>query len=326
MFKRPRLRPPFSLVNASLAASVVFLAACSGSETEPPEKAKKNNAPVTLQENANQVELQAVWATGALDSAITGLAFVGGSEPMLAASLSSGALQFFDLQGDRITQAVDLNVKEIASGQAVVLGGAAITLFPGISQSGDLDFYAYAPALGEPLRLDFLPDQNAKGLCAGPPLSPDHVMQLAFWTEDAPTILSHGHVGQDAEGNLSWTLLDQLSSANGPITACAAFAELEIATAATGVDLAAIEKFGQRYLLAQTTQGDLNVIDTSGVTRQLTIADGITVRTPSPPAAIAALSDAQFGNYPDGLLVVGGTVNGVHQITLIEPGALFRSK
>ncbi len=326
MFKRPRLRPPYSLVNASLAAGVVFLAACSGGETDIDEKSIENNVSVAVQENMDQVELQAVWATGALDSPITSLAFVGGSEPILAASLASGALQFFDLLGDRITQPVDLGVKTLATGQAVVLDGAALTLFPGISQRGDLDFYAYAPALGDPLKLDFLPNQNAKGLCAGPPLLPNYVMQLAFWTTDEPSVLSHGHVGQDAEGNLSWTLIDQLASANGPIAACAAYAELEVTTEATAVDLAAIEKFGQRFLIAQTKAGKLNVINRSGVTRPLTIADGITVRTPSPPAAIAALSDAQFGNYPDGLIVVGGEVNGVSQITLVEPGGLFRSK
>ena len=328
MFKRPRLRPTHHIVNASLAAMVIFLAACSADKTETTENPPENNAPVTPIENANTVELQAVWATNPLTDSITSLAFVGGPQPILAASLADGGLQLFDLQGDRITAPVDLSVKRIASGQAVVLGGVALTLFPGINLNDDLSFYAYARALGDPVELDFLQGIDAAGLCAGPPLDDTAVMQLAYWTKATPTELVHGHVAQDESEELSWHPIATIKSEAGPITACLADAELQLATADQAdkaLSLAALEKYGERFVFAQTQNGGLNMTDQRGQTRPAKVLDGITVRTPNPPRAMAVLSDVQFGNYPNGLLVLGGSVKGEIQITLIEPGNLFRN-
>lgn len=319
MFKRLRLSPPHPIVNASLAASVIFLSACGGEKTEnennPPE------APVSsaLPEHAGKPTLQAVWATQPLMAPITSLAFVGGAEPILAASLSTGALQLFDLQGDRITAPVNLDIKTLATGQAVVLDGAAITLFPGISQTGDLKLYAYSRALDTPLPLNLIEGVNATGLCAGPPLDDVSIMQLAYWSANNPSELVHGHVRQDTEGNLLWAPLSTSQSAKGPITACLANARLEVATANTAINLAELSKYGRQVLIAQTQEGNLNVISSEGKTRPIAVQDGISVRTPSTPTAMAALSEAKFGNYPNGLLVLGGLVNGAPQITLIEP-------
>lgn len=324
MFKRPRLRPAFPLVNASLAAVAIFLSACSENTPEPTENTNENNTPVTLPQNNDAVTLQAVWATSGLENPITSLAFVGGSEPMIAVSLSTGAIQFFDLLGDRITSPVELDVKKLATGQAVVLDDVALTLFPGISKNGDISFYAHAAALGDPLKIDFLPGENARGLCAGPPLDADAIMQLAYWTEETPHRLVHGHVTQDASGELSWAVFDRLESTGGPITTCTAYAELEITTAQTAINIAAIEKYGQRYLITQNQDNDLSIISRRGVARSVEIRDGITIRTPSAPTAIAALSDVTYGNYPDGLLVIGGDVDGEAQITFIDPGSLFK--
>jgi len=324
MFKRPRLRPVHPIVNVSLAAMVIFLAACSGDKTETSENPPENNAANVTIENADTVELQAVWATNPLTDSITSLAFVGGPQPILAASLANGALQFFDLQGDRITEPVDLSVKRIASGQAVVLGGTALTLFPGISLNGDLNFYAHAPALGDPVKLDFLPGINAAGLCAGGPLDDISVMQLAYWTEDSAEELVHGHVRQDESQELVWSPIATRQSEDGPITSCIAYSELELATDDI-MNLAILNKYGESFLIVQTQTEGLRVIDEAGKIRPASVADGITVRTPNPPRAMAVLSDVQYGNYPNGLVVLGGPVNGTPQITLIEPGSLFRN-
>lgn len=323
MFKRSRLRLPYRIVNAGLAASLLFLAACSGENTDPDEKSNINNTPITTQENPREAVLQAVWATSPLDAAITSLAFVGGSEPILAATLSTGALQMFNLDGDRITAAVELGVKTIATGQAVILSDTPLTLFPGIGTDHSINLYAWAPALGDPAQLALLPDADAAGLCSGTPLDGASVMQLAYWTRSNPTELLHGHVQQSDSGELAWSVIDTRTSQNGPITACTAFAELEVATASTAINLAALNKFGQRFLIAQTESGELNTIDKAGKTRAVSVNSGITVSPPQNPTALAALSNVRYGNFPDGLIVLGGEVGGQNVITLIEPIGLF---
>lgn len=330
MFKRPHLRPTSLLVNAGLATSMIFLAAC-GSDNEATSANSAANsdasAPASApNDDANPAILQAVWTTKPLAEPITSLAFVGGAEPILAVSLETGALQLFNIEGDRITEPAALDVQALATGQAVVLNEAALTLFPGISTGGDINLYAYASALGDPIKLDFLPDTSAAGLCAGPPLDGTSLMQLAYWTSLRPAELIHGHVQQDASGELLWSPLDTLNSANGPITACLADARLQVATKSTAVNLALLAKFGERFLLAQTAQGNVNVITANGETKPATINDGITVSAPKPATALAALSVVKFGAYPNGVIVLGGAVNGDSVITFIEPEALFESK
>ena len=249
MFKRPRLRPTHTIVNVSLAAIMVFLAACSGDKADKTENPHKNNTPAIDAENKNPVSLQAVWATPTLEDAITSLAFVGGPAPILAAALEDGTLQFFDMQGDRITAPLNLDVQTLATGQAVNVDGIALTLFPGIGSEGDLNFYAYAHALGDPIKFNFLSGVNAAGLCAGPPLDDTAILQLAYWTSDNPEQLLHGHVIQDEDQELIWRAIDTQTSKHGPITACLADTELQIATASEAMNLATLTKFGQRLSL-----------------------------------------------------------------------------
>lgn len=309
---------------------MIFLAAC-GSDNEATSANNAANSeestPVgTPNDDANPASLQAVWATKPLTAPITSLAFVGGSEPILAVSLETGALQLFDIQGDRITEPTALDVQAVATGQAVVLNDAALTLFPGISTDGDINFYAYSSVLGDPIKLDFLPDISAAGLCAGPPLDGTSLMQLAYWTSPRPSELVHGHVQQDAGGELLWKPIDTLNSSNGPITACLADVRLEVATQSTALNLALLAKFGERFLLAQTAQGNLNVIAENGETKPTIINEGITVSAPKPATALAALSVVKFGAYPNGVIVLGGEVNGDSVITFIEPEALFKAR
>lgn len=327
MFKRPRLRLPQLIVNAGLAASVIFLVACSGETHENEKNTSINNAPeqsgLTAIETGTAAEIQAVWSTRELEETIISLDFVGGSEPILAAVYTGGGVQFFDLEGDRITDIVDLGLKTISSGQAVVLGDTPITFFPALGATSAIYMLAYAPALGEPNKLDFLTNLSAAGLCSGAPIDQSAIMQLAYWTEDAPQILVYGQVLQGAAGELTWQPSGKLRSENGPITACTAHAEIEIATETTGHTLARLDKHGERFLLAMTLGGDLKVMDQTGTLRKLMILDGISVKTPARPTAMAALSDAQFGNYPNGLVVVAGTVDTGSRIVLIEPADLF---
>jgi len=323
MFKRPRLRPTSRLVNAGLATSMIFLAACGGDPAQT-EANIENNQPQTTQntpaENTpNTPKLQAVWSSSPLTAPIINLAFAGGPEPILAAVLQTGDIQLFNLLADRITSPIALDVKALATGQAVVLNEAALTLFPGIGTNGDINFYAYASALGEPIALEFLTDINASGLCAGTPLDDTSVMQLAYWTEDQPTEIVHGHVRQNTAGELAWAPIETLNNDSGPISACIADAQLQVATQDTAVNMALMTNLADRYIIAQTRQGTLNLVTKAGETLPAPITNGITVRVPEPITAMAGLSTVLYGNYPNGVIVAGGMVNGAPHIVFIEP-------
>ena len=324
MFKRPRLSCHYKIVNAALAASLIFLTACEEKTPEETVKEIPLNLPTPVSPPSNSYKLQAVWATDALSAPVIDLAFAGGPEPIIVAVLETGQLQLFTVQADRITDPIDLDITAIAAGQAVVLNGAAVTLFPGLGESGDINLYVYAPALGEPIRIDALPDANALGLCAGPPLEEDALLQLGYWTQARPDILQHGHLTQDADGNPVWTPIGEHSTGGEPITSCIVDRDIKIATKRIGHAMATLSRYGETFTLALTDSNLLTATNSAGAIKRAEINEGITIRVPSPATSLAALSNVQFGNYPDGLIILGGPVNGRHQITLIEPGDLFQ--
>lgn len=325
MFKRPRLRPTCPVVNAGVAASVIFLAACSGEKPETPEIRNETGAIVTENVNDNGVTLQAVWATSSLSAPIVDLAFVGGPEPILATVLETGELQLFTLEGDRITTPVDLGIAELATGQALVLDEAPISIFPGIDMDGSINAYAYNTVLGDPIGLDVLPGVGAAGLCAGAPLDGTSIMQLAYWTNADPETLVHGHV-QQVDGELAWAPIGTLQSPNGPITSCIASFALSLETAANASDLAELVKFDKIFTIARTQDNTLTVREDKQAAKRATILNGITVRASETPTAVAALGSVLYGGYPNGVIVIGGPVGDGHQITFIEPGSLFETQ
>lgn len=325
MFKRPRLRPARPIVNVGLTASLIFLAACSGEKPETPEIREDTSVTSDENVNANGVTLQAVWATSSLSAPIADLAFVGGPEPILAAVLDTGELQLFTLEGDRITSPAALGVAELATGQALVLDEAAISIFPGISQDGSINAYAYNSVLGDPIALDVLPGLGAAGLCAGAPIDATSIMQLAYWTDAEPETLIHGHV-QQIDGELAWAPITAIKSPDGPITSCIASFALSFETAETASDLAELVKFDQIFTIARTQDNTLTIRADNMDAKPVSIVDGITVRASEAPTAVAALGTVLYGGYPNGVIVIGGPVGDGHQITFIEPGSLFETQ
>lgn len=322
MFKRPRLRPTSALVNVSLAAAVIFLVACSGDRGKTEETPPKSGADTAITNTpGDDVVLQAVWATRALSAPIIDLALSGGRDPILAALLATGELQLFDLEGDRITDPEALNLVEIASGQPVTFDDAPLILFPGIDATGSVNVYAYNSVLGAPAPLDLLPGVGAAGLCAGAPLTPDYLLQIAYWTEDAPETLVHGHILQQ-DGELAWRSIGAVESSDGPIGSCAAGQDLRYAAADASADLAELTKLDRRFLISRANDGSLRVSEGEMARTPVSIRDGITIEVPTTPTAIAALGEVRFGGYPNGVIVLGGD----QKITFVEPQALFETR
>lgn len=322
IFKRPRLRPTCAIVNAGLAVSMIFLAACSPDAPENPADTADvaDQAPqVTIEET---LVLPAVWSTSALTAPITDIAFAGGAQPILAVSLSGGDLQLFDLQGDRLTSPESLDVKALGSGRTIAVEDTILTFFPGISIAGDLNIYTYNSVLGAPLAIPLLPDTAAMGLCAGSSLNPDAILTLAYWTRDDPTVLHYGSVLR-TDGELEWLASPMTLEIATPITSCLIEAGTPVIGAEDMLDLAALQQNDTHITLSRHASGTLMAQNGGGDPQPTTIQNGITVRAPEAPSAMAAMSDVQFGGYPNGVIVVGGPVDGAHTVVFIEPGPLF---
>lgn len=317
MFKRPRLRPTCRLVNAGFAAAVIFLAACSREAPEEPNTTDTNIAEIAASPSPEGLEIPAVWSTSPLPAPIVDIALSGGASPLVAVVMDTGELQLFDMQGDRRTTPVDLGVKAIGDGHPVELDGANLTLFPGIGEDGALNVYVYNTVLGEPIALPLLPEAGAAGLCVGP-VAPEHGLIFAgYWTAENQARLEFGSITNN-KGDLEWDPAGRADNPDIAISSCDFFSLAPILSASPVIDMARLTQDDQIRTI-ENLQGE----GLRAFAEPITIRDGISVRAPNPITAMAALSDVQFGGYPNGVIVIGGPVNGEHQIVFVEPGPLF---
>ena len=323
MFKRPRLRPVSRLVNVGIAACVIFISAC-GSEPETSEAENEPAPAPTVDMTADPAEkLQAVWSTRALSAPVVDLALSGGNNPLLAAVLDGGDMQLFDLDGQRLTDPVDVGIIAIADGQPVTLDGNALTIFPGIGADGFINAYLYSSQLGEPVGINVLPDADAIGLCAGPASEGGALMRVGYWTEAAPQALIVGHITQTGDA-LGWETLERIES-NSPLGACLIIAAARpiIRSAGFSSDLASLSDADTQTVIGLGTDGQLGAIAEDNSATALPVRNGISVKAPTQITALSALSDVQFGGYPDGVIVIGGEIDGQAKLVFVEPTGLF---
>ena len=319
MFKRPRLRPVCPLVNVGLAASFIFISACSG-DPEPiaPETQVEPTANSSVIEQ-NPARLQAVWNTSSLSSPIRDLGLSGGNNPVLASVLDGGQLQLFDLDGVQLTEPTDVGITAIGDGFPTTLNELAITMFPGIGPDGSVNMYLYSQVIGTPVAVDLIPEANAAGLCVGASASDGALAEIAYWSPEAPSRLITGHVSV-VDDELQWTA-GETKETGKPPSACRIGGGVYDWTD-TGTDLAVIKNGTAEKHLVLSQSGVHEFVD--GVNDSpITIRDGISVQVPEPIIAMSALSDVQFGGYPQGVIIVGGPVNGAPKLVFIEPIALF---
>ena len=322
MFKRPRLRPVCSLVNVGLAASFIFISACSGDREPKAPETPVEQAPNSSVIAPNPAKLQAVWSTSSLSAPVRDLGLSGGINPVLAGVIDGGKLQLFDLDGEQLTEPTDVGITAIGDGFAATLNELPITMFPGIGSDGSVNIYLYSHVLGAPVALDLIPEANAAGLCVGVSADDNALAQIAYWSAEAPSRLMTGDVSV-VDDELEWRA--GTSKETEQITAACRIGEGVYDWTDTGSDLAVIKNGTAEKLLVLSQSGVHEFVD--GVNGSpITIRDGISVRVPEPIIAMSALSDVQFGGYPQGVIVVGGQVNGDPKLVFIEPIALFEDE
>ncbi|MEO0883724.1 MAG: hypothetical protein AAFY34_13490 [Pseudomonadota bacterium] len=322
VFKRVRLRPASPLVNAGLAAAVIFLGACSGSEDETPSASTDQTSPETPEAPENTVILPAVWNTDPLHAPVTDIAFAGGSTPIMLALFEDGTAQVFDLNAERLTEPAPLDVALVTSGIEQAFGADTLSVFPALDPAGAPQLVVFTPALPAPSVIALNENLNdARGLCIaetpdqGTSFSFSAILEQAEDNTSDPNAYGHIIVTEDEEFDI---LPASAPAVTRPYTEC------DYRGPPAG-DTALLRQGDQVTELQLTPFGTL-VSKPSGadIGTPITIRDGITVRASKAPTAIATLSEVRFGNYPSGIIAVAGPLeNGEHRIALIEPEPLF---
>lgn len=321
-FKRPRLRPGQSLVNAGTALCLIFLAACGQGEDEIADNPVRDQSQ-TAGETAARVALPAVWGTSPLQGRVSDLAFAGGPGPVLAIGYESGALQFFDLNADPLSTPADMDLTALADGQTTIIDEVELTVFPGIGRDGTINLYAWNSVLGTPFALPLVETAGAAGLCAAPASEEGSILRLGYWTAAAPDELTLGTVSQ-ASGELVFAETGTETAENGEaIRSCLLGTNTLLGTATTGGPLIGISGTTSTEIMAATRLGLVRQGETTRGSL-VRVTEGITIRPPAEITAAAALSDVRFGGYPDGVIAIAGeTAPGEHRVVFLEPGPLF---
>lgn len=330
MFKRPRLSAQTFPVNAGIAGFLLFYAAsCSGpQEPEPEQPAIEENSsseqPVEPESAADT--LPAVWSTDALDFPVRSLGIAGGASSTFAVAYEGGGLQIFDFNADRVTNVTDTDVVALAEGRYAMLSGTPVTFFPGIDSDGDITVWIHGGNLREaiPYELQISQSGRADGLCAAPPAPGSEALhRLAYWTAGSTTLL----VGEinESDGELAWSSVEDIETGQ-LIGACTfTFAGIEVYGDSIA-ESSNLRHRGRETLLTLSEAGGLSVLFGDGEEQAFDITPGITVRVPDMFTSLAATGDPRGGGYPDGLIILGGTIgNSDHRAILVDPKRITAS-
>ena len=322
MFKRPRLSTPFALVNAPCALAVLFFcAACSGPETLGSDQ---TNPAVSAAPAPQPLSFPAVWNTAALEGPLTSVGLAGAWGSRIAVTYASGDLQFFDFDGERLTDPIPLDVGSIGNGAFVDLSGTGVTVFPGVQTKGDLRLYIHAGDLDSPVvfDVDFSPDAPVLGLCSAAIAAPDFgLMHIAYWTEANPRRLQTGRLIES--GDTLAFVPEEIITSDHAVTTCLINADGADIFSVPVRAASALERHGERFVLTLDSSGNLEEVDAEGDRRPIMVRDGLSVDMPALPVDMAGTGDARTGGYPGGLVVMIGEIRqGEFRAILIDPSAL----
>ncbi len=315
-FKRWRLSATSRLVNAGLGLSLLFAAAACSKKEKAPEPAPESS------EITADVPLPAVWATRSLEGPVSAIALSGGLNGLLAVAYQRGGLQLFNMEAERIGEPVKFRIKALGGGQAATIGGANIVVFPGVTIDGDMKAYVYGEGLMAPAQVD-LPVDGEKmidGVCTGP-AGGEGVMRLAFWTAANNTVLQAGML-REQEGEFTW-VRDASTFTDFPITSCAYTQDTLVASPRARSAAPLVRGDYSALLSLEDDNGLLVSTDLGMTTSVVDVQDGISVRAPDKPDAMAAMGTMMSGGYPGGLIVLAGEVApGDNQVVFVDPTAL----
>ncbi|MFN7054964.1 hypothetical protein [Hyphomonas sp.] len=266
--------------------------------------------------------LPAVWSTRPLSGAVRDIALSGGTSALLAIAYETGGIEFYDLEGDPVGQQAGFRVRALADGRTATMGDTPLTLFPGVTETGELKAYVFAPGLVAPAQID-LPvteSRRVEGLCTGES-GPQALMRLAYWTVSGNRILRTGLIGMQGD-TLTWTE-EAMTETDFPIRSCV-FSEGELVASPSAIAAAALTRGDVSALLSLEAGGPLKLSTDYGMTSQeISVRDGITITAPDRPTALTAHGSLQSGGFQGGVVVIAGeTASGTHQAVFVDPSQI----
>ncbi|MEM7491777.1 MAG: hypothetical protein AAF296_00230 [Pseudomonadota bacterium] len=334
MFKRPPVRNANHLVNASLALGLLFIVTACDTRDEQgidPILPENSSGIAPAIENPTErfdgISLPAVWSSDNLGKPIRSVAVAGRRGSLIAVGFEDGDVQLLNFEGDRVTEPADLGITALANGEFGMVGGALLTIFPGVDRDGGLNAYLYGGEIAAPIPfpLDIGSRGRVKGLCSGRALDDrDGVMRLAFWTEGAVSQLQSGRLVEVADTLVF--LADEPVEADNPITACVLEPTGAKVFTAPVTHAVSLERNGRRNLIALDDAGGLTLIGEDDPDTDMVVVDGLSVRAPNQITSFAGTGDARSGGYPGGLIVLVGAIStSEHRAVLVDPSDLTLS-
>ena len=322
-FKRWPLVADRSLVNAGAASLLIFLAACGGPAPAPSEGDASTAPEADTGEAGTIMSLPAVWSTSALDGPVADVALAGGASSLMAVAYERRGLEVFNLEAERVADIVGFAIEDLANGHYVEIDGAGLTIFPGLTREGEIKAYVYGDGLSTPAEIDLpiVEEGRIEGICSTRARGQDgDILRLGYWTAMDPQQLTIGVISIDA-GEFAWREVSE-SEAGTQIGACSLEGDLAFSdpgTAARG----ALVRPGVMSQVALSQAGELTAGRAGEPLSPLALRDGITVRVPVKPTAMAALGSPFGGGYPGGVIVVAGETDpGTYQAVFVDAGAL----
>jgi hypothetical protein len=308
-----RLVAASPFVNAAAGAILLFgMAACSRGEKTP--EAPPQAAPI-----AAGLELPAVWSTRALSGPVKSVAMSSGSGALLAVAYERGGLEFFDMEGERIGEPALFRLKAIADGRYTTVDDSSLTLFPGVTEAGELKGYIYTPGLMAPTQIDLpIPeDRSVQGLCSGE-AGTQGLIRIAYWTLTNNRSLTTGVLKAD-NGDLTW-VPEAATETDFPIKSCV-FAYDTLVASQVAIGAASLTRGEYSALLSLEDGKPIQISTDYGMTTSdVRVRDGITIPAPLNPTAITALGTLPAGGFPGGVVVVAGeNTEGEHRVVFIDP-------
>lgn len=262
-----------------------------------------------------------MWSTRALSGPVEDVAVSTGGGAVLAVAYARGGLEFFNLEGEQIGQPALFRLRAIADGRSTTIGEDAITLFPGVTDAGDLKGYVYSPGLPGPTQID-LPlneGRSVAGLCTGD-AGTQGLIRIAYWTVVNSMELTTGLL-TETDGELAW-VPEAATASSIPISSCV-FAGGQL-VASGAADSAPLTRGDYSALLSLKDGQPIQISTDYGMTNtDIAVRDGITIEAPRNPTAITALGTLPAGGYPGGVVVVAGENSaGEHQVVFIDPSEI----
>lgn len=315
-FKRWRLSVASPLVNAGLGLSLLFTAAsCTKSAENSPNQAETAQAHTDL-------SFPTVWETRPLDDDVKAIALSDGLSALTAVAFDSGGLQLFTMDGDKLAEPANFKLKDIATGNNSVVDDTMLTIFPAVTDSGELKAFIYGDGLMAPAIVD-LPvneERQIEGLCATP-LHGDNLLRVSYWTSLGKQTLKTGRI-TIKNGELDWANEDAADT-DFNIQSCA-YIDGQAVPLPDAADASGLERGDLRSLVTLDTDGDLRLSYDNGQSHKLVqLRGGVTTDPPKQRHAIAAGGVMQAGGFPGGVIVLAGT-NEENQSVLVyvDPSAI----